>query len=90
MCIPCHVTPFMTSLENFRNQLTLYLLLISTFNHGRIISHPLVMQPWGIAHSRPLQVGDYSPECICLETWRSRHLGKISPLEIASPRKALL
>ena len=56
-----YVTPLTTSLENFRNQFTLYLFLIGTLNHGRVISYPLGMQPGGIAHSRALQVGDYSP-----------------------------
>ena len=56
-----YVTPLTTSLENFRSQLTLYLLLIGTFNHGRIIFYPLGTQPWRIAHSGPLQDGNYSP-----------------------------
>ena len=42
-----YVTSLITSLENFRNQLTLYLLLIGTFIHGRVIFHPLGTQPWG-------------------------------------------
>ena len=63
LAVSC-MTPLTTSLENFRSQLTLCLLLIGTFNHGRVISHPhpLGHNPGGIAHSRPLQVGHHSPE----------------------------
>ena len=60
LAVSC-VTPVTTSLENFRSQLTLYLFLIGTLNHERVISYPLGMQPGGIAHSGALQVGDYSP-----------------------------
>ena len=39
------VTPLTISLENFRSQLTLYLPLIGTLNHGKVISYPLGMHP---------------------------------------------
>ena len=83
------MTPLATSLESFGSQLTLYLLLIGTLNHGRVISYPLGTHSWGIVHSRPLQVKIIPLECIHLETWRSRHLGKIHPLGSASPRGSL-
>ena len=82
------VTPFITFLENFRSQLTLYLLLIGTFNHGRVIFHLLDMQPWG-DHSFQSSLGcGLFPQNAY--AWKPGGPAKSIPSRLHSLEKALL